>query len=168
MKKLFLVRHAKSSWSEPGLSDFERPLNSRGKRDAPFMGKLLKEKNILPDKIISSAAIRAYTTARTIATEINYPIEKIETSNDIYEAGASEILNIIQSVDDNIKTLMLFGHNPGFTSLSNYLSDRQVDNIPTCGISCIEFDVDSWKNVNINQGKLTAFEFPKKYLKHGR
>ena len=166
MKILYLIRHAKSSWNEPGLSDFERPLNSRGKHDAPFMGKLLKEKHVLPDKIISSSAVRAFTTARTMAAEINYPVEKIETTDKIYEASASEILNVIQSVDNEVTTLMLFGHNPGFTSLSNYLSDRQVDNIPTCGISRIEFDVDSWTEVNINQGKLTAFEFPKKYLKH--
>lgn len=166
MKTLYLIRHAKSSWSDAGLTDFERPLNPRGLRDAPFMGKLLKEKNVSPDKIISSSAVRAYTTARTIAMELNYPVEKIETTDVIYEASASEILNVIQSIDNNVETLIVFGHNPGFTSLSNYLSDKQVDNIPTCGISCIEFEVDTWEEVNINKGKLTAFEFPKKYLKH--
>lgn len=167
MKILYLIRHAKSSWSEPGLSDFERPLNHRGKHDAPFMGKLLKEHKVVADKIISSPAVRAYTTARIIASEINYPVEKIETDKNIYEASASEILNIIQAVHDEVGTLMLFGHNPGFTMLNNYLSGRQVDNIPTCGISKIEFDVDSWKEVNINKGRLAAFEFPKKYFKHG-
>jgi len=130
------------------------------------MGKLLKEKKVHPDKIISSPAVRAYTTARIIASEINYPVEKIETNKNIYEASAGEILNIIQEVREDVKTLMLFGHNPGFTMLSNYLSGRQVDNIPTCGISKIEFDVDSWKEVNINKGRLAEFEFPKKYIKH--
>lgn len=167
MKTLYLIRHAKSSWSEPVLSDFERPLNHRGKHDAPFMGKLLKEQKVVADKIISSPAVRAYTTARIIASEINYPVEKIETDKNIYEASASEILNIIQEVPDSVNTLMLFGHNPGFTMLNNYLSGRQVDNIPTCGIAKIEFDVDSWKEVNINKGRLAAFEFPKKYFKHG-
>ena len=165
MKKLYLIRHAKSSWSEAGLSDFDRPLNNRGKRDAPFMGKLLKEKDVQADKIISSGAVRAYTTARTIAAEINYPVEKIELANEIYEASASEILDVIQSVNDDVNTLIVFGHNPGFTSLSNYLSDKQIDNMPTCGISCIEFNVNKWSDVNINKGKLVAFEFPKKYLK---
>lgn len=167
MKNLYLIRHAKSSWSEPGLSDFERPLNHRGNRDAPFMAKLLKEKNVIPDKIISSPAVRAYSTAKVFAAELNYPVENIETSQNIYEAGAGEILSIIQSVNNNVNTLLLFGHNPGFTSLSNYLSDRQIDNIPTCGISCITFKSKLWSDVNINQGKLIAFEFPKKYLKHG-
>lgn len=165
MKILYLVRHAKSSWSDAGLNDYQRPLNNRGKRDAPFMGKLLKDKDVYPDKIISSGAVRAFTTARTIASEMDYPVEQIELSEEIYEASASEILDVIHNVDDNVKTLMMFGHNPGFTSLSNYLADKQVDNIPTCGISRIEFEVDSWSDVNINKGKLTAFEFPKKYLK---
>jgi len=167
MKILYLIRHAKSSWNEEGLSDFERPLNHRGKHDAPFMGKLLKEQKVTADKIISSPAVRAYTTARIIASEINYPVEKIETDKNIYEASPRELLDIIQEVPDSVNTLMLFGHNPGFTMLNNYLSGRQVDNIPTCGISKIEFDVDSWKDVNINTGRLAAFEFPKKYFKHG-
>ena len=167
MKKLYLIRHAKSSWNEPGLSDFERPLNQRGLRDAPFMGKLLKEKKVIVDKIISSPAVRAFTTAKSFAVELDYPLDKIETITEIYEASASEILNILQSVENDVNTLLLFGHNPGFTSLSNYLSDKQIDNLPTCGISVIAFDVKSWKEVNINTGKLIAFEFPKKYFKHG-
>lgn len=167
MKKLYLIRHAKSSWSEAGLSDFERPLNQRGNRDAPFMSKLLKEKNVKPDRIISSSAIRAFSTAKIFANELNYAVDDILNLPSLYEAIASEILEIIQSVDDNINSLMVFGHNPGLTSLSNHLSDRQVDNMPTCSISCIDFETNSWKNVNIGTGKLVAFEFPKKYLKTG-
>lgn len=166
MKKLYLIRHAKSSWSEPGLSDFERPLNHRGKRDAPFMAKLLHKNNVIPDKIFSSSAHRAYATAKIFAQQLKYPIENIDAFEELYEASASEILNVIQTAGDSVNVLFLFGHNPGFTSLSNYLSDRQVDNIPTCGISCIEFELDSWKEVNIGKGKLVSFEFPKKYLKH--
>ena len=164
MKKLYLVRHAKSSWKQPELSDFERPLNKRGKRDAPFMGNILNEKGIMPDLIISSPAVRAYTTARIIAEEIGYPPEKIETNEDIYEASAGEILDIINGIEDHNNTVMIFGHNPGFTSLSNYLSGKFIDNIPTCGISIIEFDVDKWEDVVLNGGKLISFEFPKKYI----
>lgn len=164
MKKLYLARHAKSSWDYPELSDFERPLNKRGKRDAPYMGKVLHDLNVRPDKIISSPAIRAYFTARTIASRLNYPVEKIDTSEIIYEAGAGELIEFIQSISDDINTLMLFGHNPSLTLTSNYLSDRSLDNIPTCAIVCIEFDVDSWSQVKTDKGKFLFFEYPKKYF----
>lgn len=165
MKTLYLMRHAKSSWKEPDLRDYERPLNKRGNRDAPFMGNLLKEKGIRPDIIISSGATRAYTTATIISGQLEYPIKQIIIEDRIYDASAGELIDIINSIEDSNNFAMLFGHNPGFTMLSNYLSDKRIDNIPTSGFVTIQFDLNSWSDVELGSGVLTDFEYPKKYLK---
>ncbi|MGD8779994.1 MAG: histidine phosphatase family protein [Ignavibacteria bacterium] len=164
MKTLYLTRHAKSSWKDQSLDDFDRPLNKRGKRDAPFMGQLLKKKNILPDVLISSPAVRAYTTARTIASEIGYPPENILADKNIYEASSSELLDIINSIEDENQSAMMFGHNPGFTTLCHYLTGKDILNIPTCGIVKIEFEKNKWSEIEIGTGNLIWFEYPKKYF----
>jgi phosphohistidine phosphatase len=165
MKKLYLIRHAKSSWKERNLRDFDRPLNKRGNRDAPYMGNLLRQKGVSPSLIISSPAKRAITTANKIANEIGYNYESIIKNENIYEASAGEIIDIINSIEDEHETAMLFGHNPGFTMVANYLSNQRIDNIPTCGIAYIEFPFDSWSSVEVGTGKLIEFEYPKKYLR---
>ena len=163
MKRLYLIRHAKSSWNEPDLADIDRPLNKRGKRDAPFMGKRLKEGHrVNPDIIISSPAKRALRTAKIIAKEINYPKEKIEIKDSLYGSGVEAMLNVIQYLDDSLNEVMLFGHNPDLTSLANYLSNHEVDNIPTCGIFCVDFDVKSWRDVEGGKGIFKFFDYPKK------
>src|SRR6478609_7935961 len=136
MKTVYLVRHAKSSWEEEGLSDFDRPLNSRGRRDAPRIGKRLKEKQILPDVILSSPANRAISTCRAIALTLQYSEEKIISVKELYHADEDDILAVIKTVDDKFDTLMLFGHNPGLTDFANSLSDKDnlIRNIPTSGI----------------------------------
>ncbi len=163
MKTLYLVRHAKSSWEYEELDDFERPLNKRGKRDAPYMSRLLAEKNILPDLMISSPALRAYSTARIFAKNLGYPAEKLITSELLYESRADCYFEIIHSLDDKYNSLMLFSHNPGITFLSNALSDKYIDNIPTTGVVCINLNVDSWDKVEASTGELLFFEYPKKY-----
>lgn len=164
MKKIILIRHAKSSWDDPNHTDFERPLNKRGKRDAPFMGKLLKKENIIPDLIISSPAVRALTTAQIISEELDYPKKKIVIEDCIYESGIKEIESIIQKLDDKYKTVILFGHNPTFTSYANHLGDKYIDNLPTCGIVGLKLDIDNWTEVERGKGKVYLFEYPKKYL----
>lgn len=164
MKKLYLARHAKSSWDYPELTDFERPLNKRGRRDAPYIGKVLNDMNVMPDLILSSPAIRAYYTARTIAGRIGYPLEEVETSEIIYENDAAQIIGLIQSLDDEIESLMIFGHNPSLTSINNYLSNKRINNIPTCAIVCLEFNTDNWSNVKTDSGKFIFYEYPKKYF----
>ncbi len=165
MKTLYLIRHAKSSWKNQNLADHERPLNKWGKRDAPFMVKLLREEDVKPDLIISSPAVRALITAKTFAEGLDYPKNEIEINDSIYEAGVSDLLNVIYNISDKYRYVMLFGHNPGLTILNNYITDQDIDNIVTCGIVCIQFNIDSWKNVNDNSGKILSYEFPKKYLK---
>ena len=164
MKQLFLVRHAKSSWKYPELSDFERPLNKRGKRDAPNMGQLLKRLGILPDLILSSPAVRAKKTAKILSKEMGYPTDHIDWRQEIYHAGQSQLLSIVRSVDDKHQSLMLVGHNPGFTWFSNQLTGHYLENIPTCGVVSINFSLNSWSDVDYEQGKFLSFDYPKKFL----
>lgn len=164
MKRLCLVRHAKSSWKNRGLADFERPLRKRGKRDAAVMGERLGKVEIRPDLIVTSPAERALETARIIAAEVGFPLEDIRSDRMIYEAGVSELLEVIESVDDEFDLVMLIGHNPGFTILAEYLLGEQVTNMPTSGVLCITFDVDSWRAVPDCHGTLVYTDFPKKYL----
>lgn len=164
MKTLYLIRHAKSSWKEPGLSDWQRPLNKRGKRDAPFMGKHLTEKGVKPDIIISSFANRALTTAKIIAGETDYSEDDIEVRKDVYMADETSLLEIVRQIDNRHNTAFLFGHNPDFTFLANQFSKEMISNVPTCGIVQIEFETEQWAAINTQNGRVVSFEYPKKYL----
>ena len=160
MKTLYLTRHAKSSWKYPELEDFERPLNRRGRADLESMSEFLKDVKAAPDLIISSPATRAATTARIIADRINYPLEKILYSENIYLFDADVLLNFIQDIDNDVKEAMLIGHNPALTDLANYISKQQIINIPTCGIFCVEFNISSWRKIDEQCGTLKFSEFP--------
>lgn len=162
MKTLYLVRHAKSSWKNPDLSDKERPLNKRGIRDAPFMGVKLKEMKLLPELIISSDAVRAKKTAYAIAKEIDYDKDNIVLTDEIYEASTMELLTIIKELNQEFKSIMMFGHNPALTGLHNYLTKHYIDNIPTCGITAIRFE-NQWADINERSGNFLFFIFPKMY-----
>jgi len=163
MKTLYLIRHAKSSWGDLSLSDFDRPLNERGKRNAPFMGKIIRSKGIKPDLIVSSPAKRAYSTAKKIAKEIGYKTENIKTESSIYEADVRTLLKVVNELSANAKTVMLFGHNPGFTDFTNYLSGANISNIPTCGMVCIRFSTSKWEEISRDTGTFTEFDYPKNY-----
>lgn len=163
MKKLYLVRHAKSSWSNPELADFDRPLNKRGKRDAPFMGEILKKNEVQPEIIFSSPAKRALKTAKKISGILGYPKNSIVEDENIYDASTYELLELINHIGEEYKSAMLFGHNPGLTSLSNLLSDDYIDNIPTTGIVLLTFK-GMWQELKENSCKLEFFEYPKKYF----
>jgi phosphohistidine phosphatase len=163
MKTLLLARHGKSSWDDSDLSDFERPLNNRGRRDAPLMGRLLMQVGVAPDLIVTSPANRAFTTARIIAGALHYPLERIEAREQLYEAGSDDILTVVRSLDDSRNTVMLFGHNPGLTLFCNSLITPGIDDIPTCGMAGIHCTVDSWKDVTAGSGGLYLYEYPKKY-----
>ena len=165
MKTLYLVRHAKSSWDDPGLKDYDRPLNKRGKKDAPKMGKHLKMIGVSPDLILTSPAKRAKTTAKYIAEKIEYPFEKIVEEKEIYHADVNELLDVIKDIDDSNDTIIMVGHNPGFTDLANYLTTTRIDNIPTTGIFCVEFDVNSWEKIHKESGEFKLFDYPKKIRK---
>lgn len=161
MKQLLLIRHAKSSWSDPRLSDYDRPLNKRGKRDAPCMGKRLASASVRIDCMVSSGAKRARKTARVIAGEIGYPKEDIIIREEIYSAHLLSLLSVIESTNDSISTLGLVGHNHVITECAEWLTGESLVNIPTCGIVAVGFDVQSWKHIDRLSGRLQFFDYPR-------
>ncbi|MFN3345212.1 MAG: SixA phosphatase family protein [Chloroherpetonaceae bacterium] len=165
MKSLYLIRHAKSSWDYPDLTDFERPLNKRGLRDAPFMGMILREKQIAPELFLSSPAKRTLTTAQLFANAMNYPAAQIVTEPRIYEASRQTLLDVIQSLPDTLNSVAVFCHNPAITDLANFLSDKRVDNVPTCGIFSVSLDSPSWRSLGEGKCVFNFFLYPKKFLK---
>jgi len=163
MKNLVLIRHAKSSWDDPQLDDRDRPLNGRGKRDAPLMGAVLRKRGLSPDSIISSPARRALKTAKLIAAQIGFPISQIAVDDRIYLAEATTLLALIQGLPDDSNQTILFGHNPGFTELVNTLTETGIGNVPTCGVAAIEFAIDTWAAVSPAAGRLKFFDYPKQH-----
>lgn len=165
MKTLYLIRHAKSSWDDALQSDFDRPLNKRGKKDAPNMARRLKEKRVTPDFIISSPATRAMDTCKAFAKVLNYDHNKIKTDNRLYHASEDQILKVIRELKDREhdeeEVVLLFGHNPGLTELANSLLNEYIDNIPTCGIVKAHLKIDHWKDAVFGCGELGFFDFPK-------
>ncbi len=162
MKELILVRHAKSSWKDPALRDHERPLNKRGKRDAPEMGERLVRRGCYADLFISSSAVRALETARTIAGKLGYPRRDIQVEDRLYHAGVNELIGVIGDVDDSVVNLAIFGHNPGLTDLANLLGPREILNLPTCAVLHLRFDFDAWSGLEEASGEEVAYDFPKK------
>lgn len=164
MKTLYIIRHAKSSWDAANVDDFERPLNDRGKRDAPRMGKRLKEKEIHPDLIISSPAKRALSTGKRIAGILGYPREGIKADRELYHADEETILSVIHGIENKFQTVILLSHNPGLTDfVNNTLMDGElvINNVPTCGVVAFRFDVDNWEDVIWGKGKMLFFDYPK-------
>lgn len=161
MKTLIIVRHGKSSWAYPDLEDFYRPLKPRGINDAFAIGEELMNKDVFPDLILSSPAIRAMNTAIIIARKLDFPLQRIRANEGIYEASTYELLKLISNVEDNIETLMIFGHNPSFTSLINQLQDEALYNLPTCGVFAIELPINSWVEVTKAKGNKLFSLFPK-------
>ena len=163
MKNLFLTRHAKSSWSNPGLADIDRPLNERGKKAAPFMGKLIVDKGEKPELLISSPANRALSTARAFGEVMGLVENDIIVNRAIYGAGAQQLLELVQNQDDLHKSIVLFGHNPTFTSFINMLTGSNIMNVVTCGVVRIDFEYSSWTDIDFGSGRLVYYEYPKKY-----
>jgi len=163
MKTIFFNRHAKSDWSDSGLSDFDRPLNKRGLRDAPKMGKRLKDRNESIDLFVSSPANRAINTARLIAAEGDYPLEDIKEVQRLYLPSTRDFLNTISEMKESCGSIILFAHNPGITEVVEYLTNETIGNMPTCGIAKIEFaEAESWKEISGATGRMIYFDYPKK------
>lgn len=162
MKHLFIVRHAKSTWDYPTISDIDRPLKDRGIKDAYEIANKVLIRAVLPDAIISSPAVRALHTAIIFARVINFPAEEIIINQDFYMADPSETLRIINETDDSRKSLMIFGHNPGFTELANYLSGMDIENIPTSGLVHLTFSTSKWKDISRKNLSGELFDVPTK------
>jgi phosphohistidine phosphatase len=161
MKTLYIVRHAKSSWENPAKSDFDRPLNDRGKKDAPRMGKRLKERGVVADLMLSSPAKRALATCQRLSQELHYDQKKIKTENRLYHADSETILDVVQSISNQYDNVILFGHNPGLTDFVNDLMNANLVNLPTCGVVAARFPVDSWMKIESGECELLFIDFPK-------
>lgn len=161
MRLLTVVRHAKSSWDNSELSDFERPLNERGRKDAPAMAQRLQRMPPRPDLLISSPALRALTTARMFAEILAIKPEDIAVNSRIYDASLQALLSVVSSLDDAARHVVLFGHNPGITELSHAFATCTFDEMPTCGVARFEFAATTWHDVDRGQGNLVHYMCPK-------
>ena len=162
MKKLFIIRHAKSDQSFFG-NDFERPLNERGKTDGPVMAKRLLEKKIKIDALVSSPAVRAKKTAELFAERLKLPKEEIILISALYHAAPEAFYEVIAALPDSLNSVAVFSHNPGITYFVNSLNtDIQVDNMPTCAIFAIGIDITQWSAFLKAEKKLLFFDYPKK------
>lgn len=163
MKKIYLIRHAKSSWNDGMLDDFSRPLNGRGKKDLQLMGKRLAMFNVLPDAIYSSPAKRALKTAKSLAVSITYKKNKVLTVDALYESSFEEYLELIHSIDDDCEEVFIVAHNPTITEVGERLSGAILTNIPTCAIVCLCFEVEHFSDIIEESGKILFFDYPKKH-----
>ena len=164
MKTLILVRHAKSSWENIGEPDIERPLNERGKKDAPEMARRLKKRQVEIDAFISSPAKRARRTAKAFAEEFGLEKKDLVIEKDLYGASVEEFKKIVASLPDKYKSVSLFSHNPGITDFVNTLSSVHVDNMPTSAIFAVSAETENWKDFIQAEKKFLFFDYPKNPL----
>jgi len=164
MKMLYLIRHAKSDWSNLFLRDFDRPLNERGEFSAPLMGDHLMKKGIKPDLILSSPALRAKTTAVIIAEKLSSPLNAILYVPSLYESDVDTILSLIRTTSEDIETLFIVGHNPELTECANLITQAEIENIPTCGVVEMRLKENSWDRIGINSAELVSLDTPKKII----
>ena len=164
MKTLLLIRHAKSSWDAPGLTDQERPLNERGKKDAPEMAKRLKDRKIKIDLFVSSPAKRARKTAKYFVEEWDGQKEEIQSEEELYTATPSAFLKTIRELQDKHETVAFFSHNPGITEFANSLTNVRIDDMPTCSVFAVSSETSAWSEFEQAEKKFLFFDYPKNPL----
>ncbi len=165
MKKIYLIRHAKSSWSDATLDDFSRTLNSRGKEDVLFMGERLKKYHVSPSLIYTSPAKRAFKTARELARAIDYDKKEIVCVEALYESSYEAYRDLICQTSDKHTSVFIVAHNPTITEVGERLSGAILTHLPTCAIVCIAFEVESFKDIKEESGHILFFDYPKKHRK---
>ena len=163
MKYLTFIRHAKSDWTNPGQTDFERGLNARGTRVAPKMGRKLKELEFHPNKIYCSSAVRTKETASLLVEQLDYPLGEVNYTKDLYEASVRTLFEFVTKLDDQFHDVAFIGHNPSMTYLAESLTQAVLDNIPTCGVVRMSFPFDEWKMVSQATGNLIYYIYPKEF-----
>ncbi len=162
MKRLTLVRHAKSDWSVAGQPDWDRPLNARGLKDAPDMGRRLRERKLKPDFLITSPAVRAASTANLIARELGLSADKVHQDERLYHAVPNMILTVIRELGATARHVMVIGHNPGMTEFADQVAvDRRIDHMPTCAVVTVSLDVREWSDLDWNCGKEVELDYPR-------
>ncbi len=163
MKILYLLRHAKSSWADVNLADFDRPLNDRGLEAAPFMGEYMAANKLIPEAILTSPARRAEQTARLVKEAASIPVS-IKFDERIYEAGPQLLAQVVSELDGEITAAMLVGHNPGLEGLIRYLSG-EVEAMPTASLAIIDLDIENWDEIAPGKGTVASVARPKDLLK---
>ena len=161
MKTLIIVRHAKSSWDFSGIEDIDRPLNDRGKAEAPQMAKRLKEKGIKVDLFVSSPAKRAKKTAKYFAGEYGLDKKDIVLVDKLYEATVPTFYDVVESLDNKYDTVAVFSHNPGITEFVNTLTHTRIDDMPTCAVFAVNIDTDNWSSIKNSSKTFLFFDYPK-------
>ncbi len=156
MKTLYMVRHAKSSWKHDVI-DHQRPLKGRGKRDGKLVSGYVKEKLEPPEKIISSDAVRALSTALYFKKAFDVADADFMTNHSLYDFSGRNVIDIIKNLNDSLDRVMIVGHNHAFTSIANMLGNTYIDNVPTCGFVQLEFDESSWKSITTGKTIMTVF-----------
>ena len=167
MRTLYLCRHAKSSWADPGMRDHDRPLNERGLRNAPFMAAQFKAREEPLDLIVSSTALRAINTARAFAKVLDYKEDRLVQDPIIYHAEVTTLMKVVSALPSNANKVMLFGHNPGFTYLLDHLPDAGVGSLPTCGLVRIDLHADDWRAASKGCASMVWFDYPKRHPGQG-
>lgn len=163
MRTVCFVRHAKSSWDDPTLDDIDRPLNKRGKRDAPVMARRMREAGIIPDLIVTSPAKRARKTAKFFQAEFELPATQFIVELSLYDASPDDVVTVIRHLDNASRTVFLFGHNPTMTFLANRFPGVRIDNVPTCGIFQVKSMAPTWDAWTPETCTFIGFYYPKQY-----
>ncbi|MEM9171875.1 MAG: histidine phosphatase family protein [Pseudomonadota bacterium] len=158
---LTLMRHAKSDWSDDSLSDHDRPLNARGERDAPEMGKRLKALGIRPSLLLTSTATRALETCKHVATAIGFPIEFVHRERSLYLAAPTDMLNALSNEDPAFHHIVIFAHNPGISELANQLSNGLVGHMPTGAYIALEANAPDWRSFAHANIGVIGYDYPK-------
>ena len=162
VKTLLVVRHAKSSWDIGSMNDFERPLNDRGKKDAPIMARRLEDKKILIDAFVSSPAKRAKKTAELFCSVYDKPADEIIFISKLYHAPVDVFYEVVEELDDSFSKVAIFSHNPGITEFVNTLIEGvEIDNLPTCGMFAIQLQAEKWKDFKKSTKEFLFFDYPK-------
>jgi phosphohistidine phosphatase len=160
MKRLTLIRHAKADWGDASQADVDRTLNERGHAEAPLIGERMNNCQLKPQIILCSPATRATETVIAIARTIDMPLSHILLEKDIYNASMSDLLEIVRNVDNDFEHIALLGHNPSLVNLSNYLSNKAINDMPTCGVLSLEFTTNSWDGLTPQSGTPVYFDYP--------
>jgi phosphohistidine phosphatase len=160
--RLTLLRHAKTEAQHSGQEDWDRMLEPRGQRDAPEMARRLRERHLKPDLVITSPAVRALTTAQIFMRELHLAASKLQQDERLYLASPKVLMEVIRELGGTARHLMIVGHNPGLTEFADRVSaDREIDNMPTCAIYTLEFEIDDWRELEWDSGMNAELDYPK-------
>ncbi|MDX1587981.1 MAG: histidine phosphatase family protein [Oleiphilaceae bacterium] len=163
MKQLTLIRHGKSSWDDPSLSDVDRPLNTRGLRESPLMGERLVQKGLLPERILCSPACRTLDTARLMAHKVDFPADEIREEKHLYLGSVADITAVLHLQDDHVDRIWLVGHNPDLMDFINRFADRPIPKLPTAGVCTLRFNEGCWHRcLAPGKGQRIYYDTPKR------